>query len=82
MSVDQFRRAAKMLRDPIRCNTNAHDVALADWLDEAGADYFAYGDAEHHDPDHEACDDCDDDPRAPHLRHAARVARIILGDHP
>ena len=57
-------------------------LALADWLDEAGADYFAFGDDEHHAADHEPCDECDSDPRAPHLRRALRVADLILGDQP
>ena len=54
-------------------------LALADWIDEAGADYFAFGDDEHHAADHEPCDECDSDPRAPHLRRAITVADQILG---
>lgn len=40
-------------------------LALADWLDYAA--------------DHEPCWDCDDDPRAPHMRASLRVADLILG---
>ena len=80
MSTDQLRRAARVLRDPRRFNTSGIEPLLANWLDIAGADYFAFGDDEHHSPDHEPCDDCDDDPRAPHLRQAVRIARLILGE--
>lgn len=54
-------------------------LVLADWLDVAGADHFAFGDPVHHAADHEPCWDCDDDPRAPHMRTSLRVADLILG---
>ena len=49
-------------------------LALADWLDVAGADEWAHG-------PHclTPCYDCDDDPRAPHIRSALAVADAILG---
>lgn len=49
-------------------------LALADWLDTAGADEWAHG-------PHclTPCDDCDDDPRASHIRSALAVADAILG---
>jgi hypothetical protein len=54
-------------------------LALADWLDKAGADWFAFGDEDHHRPEHEPCDYCDDDPYGPHLRSALTIARLING---
>lgn len=82
MSADLLRQAATILRERTRCedchNSQRYDDALADWLDTAGADFFAWGNA-HHDPDHEPCDYCDDDPRAEHLRRALAVARLIVG---
>ena len=53
--------------------------ALADWLDKAGADWFAFGDEDHHRPEHEACAYCDDDPYGPHLRSALTIARLVNG---
>ena len=49
-------------------------LALAAWLDVAGADEWAHG-------PHclTPCDDCDDDPRASHIRSALAVADAILG---
>lgn len=49
-------------------------LALADWLDAAGADEWAHG-------PHclTPCIECDDDPRAPHVRAALAVADQILG---
>lgn len=40
MSADELRQAAWVLRDPIRCNTNTHDAALADWLDDIAAGWM------------------------------------------
>ena len=33
MSADLLREAAKVLRDPLRCNGNVYELALADWLE-------------------------------------------------
>lgn len=51
-------------------------LALADWLDTAGADLWAHG------PLHcaEGCHDCDDDLWMPHARRALTLARLILGE--
>ena len=51
-------------------------LALADWLDTAGADLWAYG------PLCECgsgCNDCDDSLWEPHVRRALAVARLING---
>ena len=37
MSDDVLRRAAERLRDPNRCNGNAYEPALADWLESVPA---------------------------------------------
>lgn len=51
-------------------------LAVADHLDAAGADLFAYG------PLHcaDGCHECDDDIWAPHVRRALAVARAWRGD--
>jgi hypothetical protein len=52
-------------------------LALADWLDTAGADIWAHG------PLCECgtgCDACDDNLWEPHARAALVVARLILGE--
>lgn len=49
-------------------------LALADWLDTAGADWWAHG-GPHCDG---GCMECDDDLVGPHLRRAMAVARAIL----
>ena len=48
-------------------------LALADWLGVAAADEWAHGP---HCP--EPCLECDDDPRATHVRAAYAVARAVL----
>lgn len=49
-------------------------LALADWLDTVGADEWAHGPS-----CLIPCDECDDDPYAPHARRALAVADLILG---
>lgn len=54
-------------------------LAVADWLDTAGADLWAHG------PLCECgsgCLDCDDDLWQPHVRRALAVARAYLGGDP
>lgn len=50
-------------------------LALADWLDTAGADEWAHGPT-----CAEPCGDCDDDLAAPHIRAAIQIAGLINGD--
>ena len=79
MSVQELRKAARTLRDkPLETILSPDAVtALADWLDTAGADEWAHG------PHCQIeCDDCDDDPRAPHVRRALHIARLINGSTP
>lgn len=73
-----IRQAATRMRafadqSPAISQTDAQR-AVADWLDAAGADLWAHGPLCCED----GCMECDDDPRAPHLRHALRVARLYL----
>src|SRR5690606_35131009 len=49
-------------------------LALADWLDTVGADEWAHGPS-----CLTPCDECDDDPYAPHARRALAIADLILG---
>lgn len=51
-------------------------LALAHWLDTAGADLWAHG------PLHceDGCVECDDDLWMPHVRRAIVVARAYLGE--
>jgi hypothetical protein len=50
-------------------------LAVADWLDAAGADLWAHGPLCCAD----GCMECDDDLWAPHVRRALAVARAFLG---
>jgi hypothetical protein len=78
-----LRDAAKAERDEWGSNesrrtypiSSAIHLAVADWLDTAGADLWAHG------PLHcaEGCMECDDDLWMPHVRRALDVARAILG---
>lgn len=76
MSAAELRQAAGTLRASSRIIVMSPDLALAlaKWLDTAGADEWAHG-------PHctVACDDCDDDPRAPHIRAALVLASLING---
>lgn len=73
MSTEMIlRRAAALMRED--ADTRWH--AVANWLDTAGADLWAYGPL--------CCDDgcmeCDDDLWRPHVRRAFAVARVYLGE--
>lgn len=48
-------------------------IAIADWLDAAAADEWAHGPR-----CLTPCEDCDDDPRAAHVRRALAVATVVL----
>ena len=69
--AERLRAAATLLREE---PASPLALALADWLDTAGADEWAHG-------PHclTPCDDCDDDPRAPHIRSALAVADAVMG---
>lgn len=79
MTAARLRKAAKVLRDEAHGETLARwdlDLALADWLDTAGSDLWAYG------PLCECgsgCMSCDDSIWQPHARRALAVADLILG---
>ncbi|CCI53015.1 hypothetical protein BN13_280012 [Nostocoides jenkinsii Ben 74] len=67
---DSTRRARR--RRPLRQRRGLR-IAIADWLDAAAADEWAHG-------PHclTPCEDCDDDPRAAHVRRALAVATVVL----
>ncbi len=82
--VDTLRRGAKAARDewadetsgPFANAARIH-LAVADWLDTAGADVWAHG------PlciCGTGCDACDDNLWEPHARDALVVARAYLGE--
>jgi hypothetical protein len=86
MSVETLRAAARMVRHEQEREENLGHIdgrefatwlAVADWLDTAGADLWAHG------PlcaCEDGCDDCDDLLWMPHVRRALTVARTYLGD--
>lgn len=85
MSAARLREAASGLREewggPNPMGTAWHrerdlHLAVADWLDTAGADLWAHG------PlcgCARGCHDCDDDMWQPHVRRALAVADAYLG---
>lgn len=78
MSADVLREAANLIRngwDDSGPKERGFHLAVADWLDTAGADLWAHG------PLHcdNGCMECDDDLWAPHARRALAVARAYLG---
>jgi hypothetical protein len=73
MSADELRQAAWVLRDR---NTNAHDLALADWLDDIAAGWMWDGEEPNvvdFDGDHLTLEESLD-------MHAVKIARLINGE--
>lgn len=82
MSADVLREAAALMRDTYSreevddLDEAEFHLAVADWLDTAGADLWAYG------PLCECgsgCHECDDAIWQPHVRRALAVARAYIG---
>lgn len=81
MSVQTLRAAATELRATVHGGGLVSDpdfkLAVADWLDTAGADLWAHG------PlciCGTGCDACDDNLWEPHARAALAVAGAVLGN--
>ena len=64
MSANELRRAAKVLRNPYRCNTPVYEAALTDWLE------WTYDQGHEGDMDDNGCSECEP---------ALEVARLING---
>lgn len=78
MSIEIIRAAElKMVADAAQAadeNREAFLLRTAEWLNTAGADWWAHGGP--HCP--EGCEECDDDLLAPHLRRALAAASAYL----
>ena len=74
--IETIRRAAALMRKRVEDGMSGAPVALAvaAWLDTAGADLWAHGPL----CCAGGCDECDDFMWQPHVRHALAVAHAYL----